>query len=443
MSNLKRAEETAVNRIQMLSPLMDEGMDPAELAQKKKEVCEKYNISERTLRRYLAQYQKEGFEGLKPKSPGRPGTRSIPPEVLEDAIQLRREVPRRSVQTIIQILEWEKKIEPGSIKRSTLQDHLKAAGYSTAQMKIYRESSVAARRFQHSKRNSLWQADLKFGPHINGKPTYLSAFIDDCTRFVLHAEFYPVLDQSIVEDALRKSLQKYGAPTSVYFDNGKQYRTKVMQRACAELDIRLLYAKPYAPESKGKIERFNQTIEGFLAETYADKPKDIDALNRRFWVWLDECYHHRPHSSLENNMSPHMAYQANKEPVRYLDTESIADAFLRIEQRKVDKSGCISFSGMKYELEHGLTLIGRTVDVIYDKSDTGFLWIETKGYPRFTAKPLIIGERAGLRPKMPQTAVPVLESSRLLDAAEKLNEQRKSKRKAAISYRDIGGISNV
>ncbi len=105
MSNQKKAEEIAAERIKMLSPLLEENQDQAALAEKKRKVCEKYGISDRTLRRYLLQYRKEGFAGLKPKQTGRPGLRSIPEEVLKEAIQLRREVPGRSVSTIIQILE--------------------------------------------------------------------------------------------------------------------------------------------------------------------------------------------------------------------------------------------------------------------------------------------------------------------------------------------------
>lgn len=423
---------------------MDEGLDSAELAQKKREICEKFEISDRTLRRYLSQYREDGFTGLKPKSSGRPGARSIPPEILAEAIQLRREVPNRSIRSIIQILEWEKKIEKGSIKRSTLQDHLTAAGFSSSQMRMYRDSAVAARRFQRSVRNSLWQSDIKYGPYINGVQTYMAAFIDDCTRYVLHAEFYPVLDQSIVEDAFRQSLQKYGAPKAVFFDNGKQYRTRVMARACSKLDIRLLYARPYAAESKGKIERFNRTIDSFLSEIQFDKPKDLNTLNRRFWAWLDECYQYRAHSSLDDHMSPIIAFNTDKELIRFLDTDRIAEAFLRVDQRKVDKSGCISFDGKKYELEQGLLLIGRKVDVVYDPSDTDTLWIEHEGFPRFTAKPLVIGERSGKRPELPPVMIPATPTqSRLLGAAEKESEQRQKQFHNAISFRSIGGTSDV
>ncbi|MFY2158645.1 transposase, partial [Cytobacillus firmus] len=71
-------------------------------------------FSERTIRRYLARFQEDGFGGLKPQ--GRKGARkseAISPHLLEQAILLRKEVPSRSVAQIIQILEWEGLAEPG------------------------------------------------------------------------------------------------------------------------------------------------------------------------------------------------------------------------------------------------------------------------------------------------------------------------------------------
>ena len=96
-------------------------------------------------------------------------------------------------------------------------------------------------------------------------------FLDDCTRNIMHSEFYDSLDQSIVQDCFRKALIKYGAPDCVYFDNGKQFRTHWMKRACGKLGIRLLYAKPYNPEGKGKQERYNQTVDSFLREALLEQ----------------------------------------------------------------------------------------------------------------------------------------------------------------------------
>jgi len=56
---------------------------------------------ERTLRRYLARYRQSGYVGLKPQGKGRTPTEAIAPELLEQAILLRREVPGRSVAQIL------------------------------------------------------------------------------------------------------------------------------------------------------------------------------------------------------------------------------------------------------------------------------------------------------------------------------------------------------
>jgi transposase InsO family protein len=258
MKDQKKAEAIASGRVQLLSPLLAEGLDPAKAREMKARICEQTGLSERTLRRYLAKYRQDGFGGLKPKGKGRqPSETTIPSDVLEQAILLRREVPGRSVTQLIQILEWEGRVRPGGIKRSTLQEKLAQRGYSTRHMRMYAEFGVAARRFQQRHRNRLWHSDIKYEPYLpigadgTMKQVFLVTFIDDATRFVLYGEFYSVMDKTIVEDCFRQAIQKFGVPESVYFDNGKQYRTKWMTRACSKLGIRLLFAKPYSPEATG------------------------------------------------------------------------------------------------------------------------------------------------------------------------------------------------
>jgi putative transposase len=443
MRDQKKAEAVAAQRMQLLSPLLAEGLDLAKASQLKAQICDQTGLSERTVRRYLNQYRAEGFCGLKPKGKGRPqAEEAIPIHVLEQAILLRREVPGRSVAQIIQILEWEGLVQPGEIRRSTLQDKLSQRGYSARHMQLYATSGVAARRFQQRYRNRLWHSDIKYGPYLpigpdgKKKQVYLVTFLDDATRFVLHAEFFPVLDQVIVEDCFRQAIQKYGVPEAVYFDNGSQYRTKWMNRACAKMGIRLLFAKPYSPESTGKVEAFNKTAGSFLSEAALEKPQTRDKLNQLLWVWLEECYQTKPHSGLDGKTSPGTAFRSDKKALKFLDPETIAHAFLHCEERKVDKAGCISFQGEKYEV--GLPFIGCKVDVVYDPADISQLTIEYQGHPPWTAKRLVIGEKSGPRPKLPpHMQKQPAESSRLLAAAEKQNEQRKALQLPAVSYRTV------
>ncbi|MFL6517890.1 MAG: DDE-type integrase/transposase/recombinase, partial [Bacillus sp. (in: firmicutes)] len=352
------------------------------------------------------------------------------------------EAPTRSVAQIIQILEWEGLAKPGLLKRSTLQEKLTERGYSSRQMKLYSQTGIAARRFQKRHRNQLWQSDIKFGPYLpigpNGtkKQVYLVAIIDDATRFILHGAFYPTLDSRIIEDAFRNAVQKYGVPEAVYFDNGKQYRTKWMTRTCSKLGTRLIYAKPYAAESKGKVERFNRVVDSFLGEVSLEKPNSLDRLNELFQVWLSECYQNKLHSGLGENISPEAAFRSDKKALCFIDPDKLANAFLHCETRKVDKSGCISFMDQKYEV--GLSFIGRKVDVVYDPADLEELTIEYEGYSPWNAKKLVIGERSGKRPTLPShLQTQGANSSRLLKAAEQKYEERKIEQAPAVSFRAV------
>jgi transposase InsO family protein len=443
MVDRKKAEEIAVNRHKIITPIliaMEEKADAAKVTQQKKDICRQNGISDRTLRRWLAEHRQNGFEGLKPMPRSASPGVAIPEELIQEAIILRREVPSRSVSQIIEILEMEGKAEAGFLKRTTLQDKLTESGYSARQMRLYQQTGIAARRFVRCERNELWHSDIKFGPfiRINGeqRQIYLVSFLDDATRYVVHAEFYASLEQTVVEDCFRKAVLKEGLPQRVYFDNGKQYRTKWMERACAILGIKLLYAKPYSPESTGKIERFNRTVDSFLNEVALKNPGALEDFNQYFKVWLQECYHNRTHGSL--NTTPEIAYKSSKAPLRFLPPETIAQAFLHFEPRKVDKSGCISFKGKKYEV--GVLFVGRTVDVVYDPANIETLTIEHKQTgASFQVKELKIGPHSGPRPKLPKsmsTALP--QTSRLLDEKEKRYDARQEIVRRAISFKDLG-----
>jgi putative transposase len=447
MKDQKKAEEIASQRAQLLLPLLADGLDPGKARELKENICRSNGISERTLRRYLAEYQNQGFAGLKPKGKGSRESKAIAPELLDQAILLRREVPGRSVAQIIQILEWEGRVGTGEIKRSTLQEKLQEKGYSSRQMRMYTDHGAAARRFQRRHRNQLVHSDIKYGPYLPIGPggtmrqVFLISFLDDATRFVLHGAFYPTLDQRIVEDCFRNAIQKWGAPESAFFDNGKQYRTKWMARTCSKLGIRLLYARPYSPESTGKIEKFNQTVDSFLRESALEKPKTLERLNELFQVWLSECYQNKPHAALKDNMSPEAAFMGDTHPLRFIEPDVLTNAFLHLESRKVDKSGCISFMNKKYEV--GLNFIGCTVDVIYDPVDISLLSIEYEGYAPWQARELVIGERVGKRPGLPEhLGVKPADTSRLLNGAASRNKERQKRQNLAISFRNVGKEDN-
>lgn len=434
MKNRKKAAETAENRMAMIAPLLAPNLSREDVTNMKERISESFQVSVRTLERYCKSYLEYGFEGLYPQGKSAESKYKIPQELLDEAIRLRRELPSRSVPTIIRILELEGKAEPGFLRRTTLQDAFARAGYSSSLMKTYQDKGYASQRFQREHRHDLWQGDIKYGPVllIRSVPTqtYLSCLIDDATRYILHAEFYANMEQDIVEDTLRKAIGKYGVPKRLYFDNGSQYRTHWMKRACGLLGIRLLYAKPRNPQGKGKQERWNHTVDSFLEEISLKLPESLSDLNSQFQAWLGECYHSKIHSAL--GTAPEIAFKGDSMPANFPDAALVARAFLHCEQRKADKSGCVSFRGDKYDL--GVRFAGTRVDVVYDAGNTETLTIEAPGEHPFQVHKLQIQEHVAPRAKKRNIDRIPADSSRLLDAACAEHARKDALRRTAISY---------
>lgn len=435
-------DETAAIRMQLITPLLEPSLDPQGIIERKKEICNREGISYRTVSRYLSAYQAEGFEGLKPKVSYHQKESRLPedfPQLLEEAIILRRECPSRSVNDIIRILELEDRVEPGSLSRSTLQRHMQGRGYGRKQMKLYTKTGAASRRFQKQHRCELYQGDIKYGPYLPigkdgaAKQVYLSVFIDDATRYIVAAKFYENQKVDIIEDTLRMAIMQYGKPDAIYVDNGKQYRSEWLTKACSRLGIRLLHAKPYHPEGKGKVEAFNRRVDAFLSEAALEKPKTLEELNHLLDVWIEENYHKSIHHSL-NGVSPQTAFRADKRPLSFPPAELVREAFLHTIEREVDKTGCLSFQGKRYEA--GMQYAGQKVEVLYDPAWTEEIEIHRQGQAPSRAKVLTIGENCGIRKELPgQMQLLAADGSRLLQGLNQQNITNRTRTAVATTFR--------
>jgi transposase InsO family protein len=425
---LRTLDEVAAERFNLIAPLVGDGLDKGRRFDLIREIAESSGISERTLRRYISAWADGGFDALRPKQGWKRPDSSMGrgfERVVDAAIELRRESPSRSVADIIKILEMEGAIEPGTVARSTLQRHLVSRGYASSQMRMYTATGASARRFQKEHRNQLWMGDIKYGPFVPGengrkKQLFLVVWIDDATRFIVSAKFY--LDQTVnaLEDSLRLAIQTFGLPDKIFTDNGKQYRSKWLSQACAKLGVRLLHARPYHPEGKGKVEIFNRTVEKFISEAAMKKPANAMEYNELLHLWLDEYYHKRIHSSL-SGISPATAFGTDTRPLRFPSAEQLRDAFLHTETRRVDKTGCLSLGGHRYEA--GLAYVGRKVDIRFDPSWTEEIEVLQEQSGPFIAKRLVIGANCGARRQIPESMrIAPPQTSRMLDALKKERE---------------------
>ena len=426
--------EEALRRFSLIAPLLEEAIPGIEKARRRAILLSERDVSERTLRRWFAAYRTGGFDALIPKERKDKGTcRAIAPEVLAMAEECRKELPRRSSGLI---RDW-LKIQGYTVARSTLERHLRQNGLSGRQLRGEAQTA-GSRRFVRVGRCSLVQADIKYGPYIPDPKnhtkkirTYLLVLIDDATRMVVHGEFYDNQKQPILEDGLKKAIQKCGSPKAIYVDNGKIFVSTWMKLACGRLNIRHMNTRPYSPEAKGKVERFNRTVESFLAEVALEKPQNLKELNGHFRAWLSEAYHHQPHSAL-GGKTPAETFAMDTTPLRFHSLEALQDAFLWEAERTVDKSGCLKLEGQLYEA--GTEYIRKKVILRYDPFDLKVVQLWYRGQK---AK-LITLARIGESNQTVKVSVEILENtseSRILKTYAKEQQKRFKQQLGAFQLR--------
>ncbi len=83
--------------------------------------------------------------------------------------------------------------------------------------------------------------------------------------------------------------------TAVMTDNGSCYRSHAFTDALGE-DIKHRRTRPYRPQTNGKVERFNRTLEEewAYAKTYRSEAERV----ADYPAWLHHYNHHRPHTGI-------------------------------------------------------------------------------------------------------------------------------------------------
>ena len=461
----KWQDEEALKRYQMIAPLLDESLDEGKRRWLREKIAERYDVSKRSIYRYEEKYREGAFDGLRPKNREKRRSQALPDnyeEIVGEAIQLKREVPRRSVRQIIKILESEGYAPPGVIKASTLQRYLYNAGLGVKQMKRYMEKrETTSRRFCRAHRNELWQGDIKYGPDIrlsDGRliKTYLSSLIDDHSRYIVQSEFYDNQRQEVVEDTFHKAILKHGKCDSCYLDNGTQYTSNQLHTALAKLGIRVLHAKIRACESKGKIEKFHQKVDQFIAEIKVAHVHSLEELNRRWKIFLEQDYQKEAHDGIREyyksygvtvpsgGISPLQEWNRDTRGLVFLDTTVVSEAFLHHETRRLDNAGCFSFGDVRYEASAALA--NAEVEIVYDPMNTEVIKVLYQDMEPIMAHRVKIGAFCDKKSPLPVAMTDKLpETSRFLDALEKKYREDHQLMANALSFGEYGkaGGQNV
>jgi putative transposase len=329
-------------------------------------------VGRSTLDRWIVAYRAGGFDALVPAKRQRTSVCDV--ELLDLAVRLKRENPRRTATHIVEMLVTELAGHSRNIPSvRTVQRHFARLG-----LNICPDGSPpeAFGRFEAAGVNDLWVGDVLHGPVVGGRKALLFAFLDDHSRLIVGHRFGRHEDVLRLEAALRRGLASRGVPKRIYVDNGSPFVSHQLARACAVLGIKLVHSRPGRPQGRGKIERFFATVRTqFLVEIADDQLESLSRLNELFSAWVETRYHHRVHR--ETGQTPLARFTAAGIP-EVPTPQLLREAFLWSEMRTVTKTAMVSLHGNSYEVDPAL--VGRRVQLVFDPFDLATLEVRHDGH---------------------------------------------------------------
>jgi putative transposase len=375
---MNEIDPRALFRLSVLGPVVSrERLDRGELQQLIRELAQREyaipgsqrrHICEKTLQAWYYAWRREGITGLEPKTRVDRGQSKISASIQEAVLAAKRENPRRSIRQIQRLLEAAGIVASPGLSRSAVHRLLQQSGLS----KLAGSPSLPEekRSFAAEFAGSIWYGDVMHGPRVPVKgqlrKTYLVSLIDDASRLVAHSAFCLGETALDIEGVLKQALLRRGVPTRIIVDNGAAYRADTLRGICARLGIHLIFCRPYAPEGKGKLERWHRTLrDQFLSELDERRITKLDELNARLWAWLEQVYHRTEHGGLAG-LTPLARYQRDLARIRSLGAKAaqLDSLFHHRVARFVRKDGTVSYLGQRFEVPYELS--GKTVRLVVD-----------------------------------------------------------------------------
>jgi len=261
--------------------------------------AELLDLTPRHVKRLKARYRQGSAAALAHASRGRPSPRRLPERTRVRILDLAR--TRYAGFNDHHLCEKLREREGLSLGRETLRRLLRSAGIGSPRKR--RAPTHRQRRLARAREGEMLLLDASLHRWLEdrGPELTLLGFLDDATRKVLVAEFFPTEDARGYFRLLRRLLGRCGVPLSFYGDRhgifvrnddhwsveeqlaGKRQPTQ-FGRALAQLGVTYIAAR--SPQAKGRIERLWGTFQDRLtSELRLAGAADLDAANevlRRF-----------------------------------------------------------------------------------------------------------------------------------------------------------------
>ena len=425
------------------------------------------SLSERTLKRWLADYRKEGETGLAPAR--RQKDMSIPVWAASFLTCYQRPT-KPSVEAAYSEFALKHPAERPSIHvvrrfLNKLSAEVRERGRRTPQ------ELKALQPFKRRSTKSLFPCDVftadghKFDAEVlnprTGKPyrPEVTTVLDVATRKALGISIGEAESTIGVMDALRDAMQ-HGMFAMFYVDNGSGFANDTVREVVDRLGGTMTHALPYNSQARGLIERSHQTIWVNAAKKLtsyigADMDKHagtkVHRIGRKelretgrtrliptfseFMAGVEfeiETYNNSPHRGLSKfrdpltgklrHMSPNEAWAAacaeGWEPI--IAPPDLLNDLSRPQVVRPTRRGEVTWAGETYFLDALRTFHGEEVRMAYDVRDASRVWVRTLDGD-LIGEALVDGNASDYMPKaMLEKAYEKRESGQMKRAVDKL-----------------------
>jgi putative transposase len=174
-------------------------------------------------------------------------------------------------------------------------------------------------RHKTTRPDELWQCDGTTLFIVGWGYYKLIPVEDDYSRKILAYKLEPDETALVLSDVLELGLEnarKEGHLTEtdpmpkLYSDNGSGFTSKILDEYLSVHGIKHIFSRPYHPQGRGKIERFNRSIKEKICLMVYCSPGELrNSLDEAIAI-----YNGTPHEALDN-VSPNDVYAGRKEVV--------------------------------------------------------------------------------------------------------------------------------
>lgn len=355
-----------------------------------KELAAAHEVSASWLFKLLRRYRLEGPGGLEPRS-RRP--KSSPTRIAnlyeDEIVAIHKSLADNGLDAGAQTVHYHLALRHTHPPSSTTVFRvLKSRGF--VRLQPQKKPKSAIHFFEAKLPNETWQADMTHVELADGSVYEVLNMVDDHSRLCVASRAMKTVKATDVVRALHKAAETWGYPASFLTDNGLIFSTQrhhevagATEQELFALGIQAKHARPYHPQTCGKIERFHQTMKKYLAKQDVSTPKQLQRQLDRFVAYYNN---ERPHRSLKRR-TPASVYAVKEKAGPSASFVKVGDRRLRFD--RVDKSGSATLrhKGKLHHIGIGRPYAGWRVAMLIDGLEIEIVSIDGSPLRRLTLDP--------------------------------------------------------